>query len=76
VTGRVVYLRSARRPPPALIVHVGLEERPYVHVVAATDLDAARLVGWLDRSDVAERLPGLIAEAVDRLRAGGENEAA
>jgi hypothetical protein len=76
VSGRVLYLRSAHRPPPALIVHVGLEERPYVHVVAATDLDAARLAAWLDRSDVLDRLPQAIADAVDRLRAGGENEAA
>jgi hypothetical protein len=76
VSGRVAYLRSAHRPPPALVVHVGLEERPHVHVVAGTDLDAQRLVGWLEHSDVVERLPELIADAIDRLRAGGENEAA
>jgi len=76
VTNQVVYLRSAHRPPPALVVHVALEEQPQVHVVAATDLAAARLVGWLDRSDIVERLPELVADAIDRLRAGGENEAA
>jgi hypothetical protein len=76
MSGRVVYLRSGHRPPPALIVHVGLEDVPHVHVVAGTDLDAQRLVGWLDRSHVVEDLPGVVADALEQLRAGGENEAA
>jgi hypothetical protein len=75
VSGRVVHLRSAHRPPPALVIHVGLEEQPRVHVVATTDLDAARLVGWLDRSGVVEDLPEVVADALEPLRAG-EDEAA
>jgi hypothetical protein len=76
VSVRLVYLRSAHRPPPSLVVHVGLEDVPRVHVIAATDVDAQRLAGWLDRSDVVERLPGIVADAVDRIRAGGKDEAA
>jgi hypothetical protein len=57
-------------------VHLGLEERPHVHVVARTDLDASRLVGWLDRSHVLDDLAQLVTEALEPLRDGGENEAA
>jgi hypothetical protein len=75
---KVLYLRSAspHRPPPSLTIHIGLEDVARVHIVAGTDLDAARLVGWLDSSGLAERLPEIVTEAVERLRPGGENEAA
>jgi hypothetical protein len=72
---RVVYLRSGHRPPPALLVHVGVEEKAFVHVVAGTDLDAARLLGWLDRSHVLDQLPDVVGHAIDQLRLGDEDAA-
>jgi hypothetical protein len=74
VNGRVLYLRSGYRPPPALVVHIGLEGAPRVHVVAATDVDVQRLVGWLDRSLVLDQLPGIV-DVVDQVHRGDEDAA-
>jgi hypothetical protein len=58
------------------VVYLGYEEAPRVRLLAGTDRDAAKILGWLDSSGAVERLPEIVTEAVDRLRPGGENEAA
>lgn len=70
MNSRRLYRRSApaRRPEPSLHVVVRLEHDPEVHIVAGSEADARRLVYWLERSDVLDVLPAMVAATVDVLQ--------
>jgi hypothetical protein len=51
--------------PPRLVIELGLEGRPRLHVVAETAEDEARLLGWLASAHAREWLLRAAREQLD-----------
>lgn len=56
-TPGVADVAGLRRHPPKLVVLIAYEEIPRIQLYAIGADDRARMVGWLNRSGILERLP-------------------